>query len=138
MPLVAPPGFCYKRLGSRAGLTPTSRQPLTGKMSSHLLRMCGVLVSNPCSSWLTLLHSSMPEHIFDVHVLRTFKRDLIAVLNRLQESLPRPSEAINYVIYMLNQAFHDVELLYLVWRHERVQDTLKHGIYFFPPLPFRG
>jgi hypothetical protein len=78
----------------------------------------------------------MPEHIFDVHVLRTFKRDLIAVLNQLQVSLPRPNDAITYVIYMLDRAFHDVELLYLVWRHERVQDTLKHGIfYFFTPLP---
>jgi phosphoribosyl-AMP cyclohydrolase len=73
----------------------------------------------------------MPEHTFDVHVLRTFKRDLILVLTQLQTALPHPSETINHVIYMLNQTFHDVELLYLVWRHDRVQTTLQHGIFVF-------
>ena len=73
----------------------------------------------------------MPEHTFDVHVLRTFKRNLIAVLDQLQASLPRPNEAIRQVIFMLNQAFQEVELLYLVWRHDRVQNTLQHGISAF-------
>jgi hypothetical protein len=78
----------------------------------------------------------MPEHTFDVHVLRTFKRDLIALLTQLQASLPRPSEAINQVIFILNQTFRDVELSYLVWRQERVQSTLQHGV--FPLLLARG
>jgi len=77
----------------------------------------------------------MPEHTFDVHVLRTFKRDLIALLTQLQASLPRPSEAINQVIFILNQTFRDVELSYLVWRHERVQTTLQHGMF---PLLLTG
>jgi len=77
----------------------------------------------------------MPEHTFDVHVLRTFKRDLIALLTQLQASLPRPSEAINQVIFILNQTFREVELSYLVWRHERVQTTLQHGM---TPLLLNG
>jgi hypothetical protein len=77
----------------------------------------------------------MPEHTFDVHVLRTFKRDLIALLTQLQASLPRPSEAINQVIFVLNQTFRDVELSYLVWRQDRVQSTLQHGVF---PLLLAG
>ena len=94
-----------------------------------------------CPFWLflSIAHPSsvarMPEHTFDVHVLRTFKRDLIALLTQLQASLPRPSEAINQVIFILNQTFRDVELSYLVWRQERVQSTLQHGVF---PLLLAG
>ena len=85
--------------------------------------------SYSCYTLLNPLRSRIPEHSFDVHVLRTVKRDLIALLTQIQASLPRPSEPINQVIYILNQTFNDVEQCYLVWRHERVQTTLQHGIF---------
>ena len=84
-----------------------------------------------CSTSLLLSPSSRtPEHSFDVHVLRTFTRDLNAWIVRLQATSPHASDTINTVIYALNLTFRDVERSYLVWRNERVQSILQHGTLF--------
>lgn len=71
-----------------------------------------------------------PENNFDVHVLRTFTRELNAWIVPLQTTAPHASETINQVIYALNLTFRDVEQSYLVWRNERVQGTLRSGMFF--------
>jgi hypothetical protein len=68
-----------------------------------------------------------PEHNFDIHVLRTFTRELNGWIVRLQSTSPNASDTINHVIYALNNTFRDVELSYRVWRNERVQSVLQHG-----------
>lgn len=112
------------------------QQPLwkSGKMSSnsYLLRMYD-------PSFLTLRRTLLivffvfrtPEHTFDIHVLRTFTRDLNGWIVRLQSTAPDASETINQVIYALNLTFRDVELSYRVWRNDRVQSVLRHGNFFF-------
>jgi hypothetical protein len=76
-----------------------------------------------------------PEHTFDIHVLRTFTRDLNGWIVRLQSTSPDASETINQVIYALNHTFREVELSYRVWRNERVQSILQHGNCYFFLLP---
>lgn len=71
--------------------------------------------------------SRTPQTDFDVHVLRTFTRELNAWIVRLQATSPHASDTINTVIYALNLTFRDVERSYLVWRNERVQSILQHG-----------
>lgn len=72
-----------------------------------------------------------PEHTFDIHVLRTFTRDLNGWIVRLQSTSPDASETINQVIYALNHTFREVELSYRVWRNERIQSILQHGNYYY-------
>jgi len=69
-----------------------------------------------------------PDNTFDVHVLRTFTRDLNGWLGRLQGPAPQASETINQLVIALNHTFREVELSYLVWRSERVQTVLQHGM----------
>ncbi|KAH9988996.1 hypothetical protein BJV77DRAFT_714237 [Russula vinacea] len=71
-----------------------------------------------------------PQTDFDVHVLRTFTRELNAWIVRLQATSPHASDTINTVIYALNLTFRDVERSYLVWRNERVQSILQHGFQY--------
>jgi hypothetical protein len=71
-----------------------------------------------------------PEHTFDIHVLRTFTRDLNGWIVRLQSTSPNASETINQVIYALNHTFHEVEASYRVWRNERIQSVLQHGFHY--------
>ncbi|KAN0120944.1 hypothetical protein V8E52_004213 [Russula decolorans] len=68
-----------------------------------------------------------PEHTFDIHVLRTFTRDLNGWIVRLQPSSPNACETINQVIYALNHTFREVEASYREWRNERIQSVLQHG-----------
>ena len=75
----------------------------------------------------------MPEQNFEVHVLRTVTRELIAWLQRLRSSAPHASEAIDQLITALAQTFREVEFAYLYWRHERVQTVLQHGEFLSPP-----
>jgi len=63
-------------------------------------------------------------------VLRTFTRELNGWIVRLQSTSPNASETINHVIYALNNTFHEVEQAYRVWRNERIQSVLQHGIFF--------
>ena len=71
-----------------------------------------------------------PEHNFDIHVLRTFTRELNGWIVQLQSTSPDASETINQVIYALNHTFREVERSYLVWRNERIQSVLQHGKFF--------
>lgn len=71
-----------------------------------------------------------PEHTFDIHVLRTFTRDLNGWIVRLQSTYPDASETINQVIYALNHTFREVEASYRVWRNERIQTILQHGFHY--------
>lgn len=70
-----------------------------------------------------------PQHPYDVHVLRTYTRELNAWIVRLQLTYPHASDTINHVIYALNNTFHEVELSYMVWRNDRVQTILQHGAF---------
>jgi hypothetical protein len=73
-----------------------------------------------------------------VHVLRTFTRDLNGWLDRLRASAPQASETISQLILALNQTFREAELSYMVWRSERVQTVLQHGmllVFFFTSVP---
>jgi hypothetical protein len=73
-----------------------------------------------------------------VHVLRTFTRDLNGWLGRLQTSAPQASETIGQLIPALSHTFREAELSYMVWRSERVQTVLQHGmllVFFFPSVP---
>ncbi|KAI9512967.1 hypothetical protein F5148DRAFT_560731 [Russula earlei] len=79
---------------------------------------------------MSSLLSMMPEHNFEVHVLRTFTRDLIGWLSRLQASSPQAGNLINHLIHALEQTFRDVEQVYLIWRHERIQSVLQHGFWY--------
>jgi hypothetical protein len=99
---------------------------------SYLLRMCDPVflsfslhIAQPLSC--SPPPSRTPQTDFDVHVLRTFTRELNAWIVRLQATSPHASDTINTVIYALNLTFRDVERSYLVWRNERVQSILQHG-----------
>lgn len=91
-------------------------------------------IDDSCRTSLTHLRCRMPENSFDVHHLRTFKISLVAWLLRVQGYSPHASELINQLVFALNQTFREVELSYLVWRNERVQTILKHGIHPSFPL----
>jgi hypothetical protein len=93
--------------------------------SPVFLTFCCSLLNLSCSPPLRT-----PEHSFDVHVLRTFTRELNAWIVRLQATSPHASDTINQVIYALNHTFHDVEQSYLIWRNERVQTILQHGFQY--------
>ncbi|KAI9454571.1 hypothetical protein BJY52DRAFT_1225050 [Lactarius psammicola] len=76
----------------------------------------------------------IPDHCFDVHVLRTSKQSLIVILLRLEEQHGpcRATESIQEVIRALNLTMRDVEEAWRVWRHDYVRVTLRSGI----SLPF--
>ena len=110
---------------------PLARCPPPTSCACTISRFC--LSAAPCSSF-PLFVLSTPEHTFDIHVLRTFTRDLNGWIVRLQSTSPDASETINQVIYALNHTFREVELSYRVWRNERIQSILQHGK-FFPTFP---
>ena len=96
---------------------------------------CPIPPFSLCCSKLTFSPPRTPENNFDVHVLRTFTRELTGWIVPLQTSSPQASDTINEVIFALNYTFHEVELAYMDWRNYRVQTVLQHGIFllFFPP-----
>ncbi|KAI9440144.1 hypothetical protein H4582DRAFT_1579552 [Lactarius indigo] len=75
------------------------------------------------------LMTLIPTQCLDVHVLRTSKQSIVAVLLRLegQYGLCRETESIQEVIRALSLTMRDVEEAWGVWRHECVRTTLRSG-----------
>ena len=103
-------------------------------MSSHLIRLCVGLVYSPICCITHSFCSRIPGQNLDIHILRTWKQNLIVMLLQLeaQYGLCRATESIQEVIRALNLTMRDVEEAWRVWRHNYVRATLHSGIF----LPF--